>query len=273
MVLTPYTAHHPSSTLPPQTSPLNAITTTAALITDIIDTPSANAFVIAATQITHTETSSANASLSAEPQLTQTPPLQSLWKTAASQVHLTHFQDHSRSSHALESVTGLTQMVANGCGRLRTVADTTFGQRGLPPNPQSETRTPRYAFKKEGRQAPEPEPRTRRNLPSLAKKTREKNANSNVRFSRKVICNSSKYCAPLQSLFFEKKEETSRETSPEPEGTRKSWWNEACFVERLRTPFTSRAVWGSRKTSPGTLPGTRRNQEMMMEHNARRVGR
>ena len=29
----------------------------------------------------------------------------------------------------------------------------------------------------------------------------------------------------------------------------------------------------SGETSPGTLPGTRRNQEMMMGQNARRVGR
>ena len=28
----------------------------------------------------------------------------------------------------------------------------------------------------------------------------------------------------------------------------------------------------SRETSPGTLPGTRRNQEMMMEQNAKRLG-
>ena len=29
----------------------------------------------------------------------------------------------------------------------------------------------------------------------------------------------------------------------------------------------------SRETSPGTLPGTRRNQQVMMEQNAKRVGR
>ena len=97
-----------------------------------------------------------------------------------------------------------------------------------------------------------------------------------------MICNSAQYCAPLQSLSLNRKKK-SRGTSLEPQGTKKTWWNKACFVERLRTTFSFRAVWRSRKqaqnptrnqkepgnddatecqksreTSPGTLLTTRR---------------
>ena len=43
-----------------------------------------------------------------------------------------------------QTVPAVTQTVADGCGRLRTVADTdtTFGEHGLTPTPPKETGTP-----------------------------------------------------------------------------------------------------------------------------------
>ena len=45
----------------------------------------------------------------------------------------------------------------------------------------------------------------------------------------------------------------SRETNPGTlPGTGKWWWNKACFLEELRTPFSSRAVWGIKRQSVRT---------------------
>ena len=40
----------------------------------------------------------------------------------------------------------------------------------------------------------------------------------------------------------------SRETNPGTlPGTGKWWWNKACFLEELKTPFSSRAIWGKKQ--------------------------
>ena len=88
----------------------------------------------------------------------------------------------------------------------------------------------------------------------------------------------------------EKKGDKPRNPSPEPERARKSRWNTILFLRKERkekqgnkprNPSWNKKEGGNhdgtqchntRETSPTTLPGTRWNQDMMMEQNARRLG-
>ena len=76
----------------------------------------------------------------------------------------------------------------------------------------------------------------------------------------------------------------AREPYPEPEGTRKWCWNRMPKDkgDKPRNPTPNQKEPGNddgtecqkrKERSPGTLLRTRRNQEMMMEQNARRVGK
>ena len=89
----------------------------------------------------------------------------------------------------------------------------------------------------------------------------------------------------------EKKGDKPRNPSPESEGASKLRWNAILFLRkerkekqgnRPRNPSWDKKEGGNhdgtqchntRETSPTTLPGTRWNQDMMMEQNARRLGR
>ena len=82
----------------------------------------------------------------------------------------------------------------------------------------------------------------------------------------------------------EKKGDKPRNPSPEPEGARKSRWNTILFLrkEEKECRETRPGTLGNhdgtqcrntRGTSLTTLPGTRWNQDMLMEQNARRLGR
>ena len=87
--------------------------------------------------------------------------------------------------------------------------------------------------------------------------------------------------------FWEKKRKKRRETNPgtrarnQPEnhdGTQSSSWErkeKKCRETRPRTlgNHDGTQCHNTRETSPTTLPGTRWNQDMLMEQNARRLGR
>ena len=97
----------------------------------------------------------------------------------------------------------------------------------------------------------------------------------------------------LRKEMKEKKGDKPRNPSPEPEGARKSRWNTILFLRRERQEKYGNKPWNpswnknnkeggnhdgtqchnTREASPGTLPGTRWNQDMLMEQTARRLGR
>ena len=91
----------------------------------------------------HIETSSANAIITAATQITH---VKNTIMTVVPRVNLTHFRDHSGSIRYWESLSDLTQTVANSCERLRTVAKAkaTFGEHSLAPRPPKWN--PGYAF-------------------------------------------------------------------------------------------------------------------------------
>ena len=124
------------------TSSANTNITAAPQITRT-DTSSADTNIIAAPQIAHTDTSSANTKIGGAPQITLTDTSSTNTNiTAATQITHTdrssananiNCGDKDSTWHAfgtppdalatVESLTALTQTVANGCERLRTVAD------------------------------------------------------------------------------------------------------------------------------------------------------
>ena len=102
------------------TSSANANITVAAQITHT-DTSPANTNTTAATQITLTDTSSANANITAAPHITLTDTSSANANIIVGQrVNLTRFRHHSKRTRHCGEPYGTH---ANGCGRLRTVAD------------------------------------------------------------------------------------------------------------------------------------------------------
>ena len=95
------------------------------------DTSSADANITAATQILHTDTSSANANNITAATMSQLDTLSG------------PLQTHSPLWRALRRTRKRLRTVADGCGRLRTVAntETTFREHSLTPRPPNETRT------------------------------------------------------------------------------------------------------------------------------------
>ena len=80
--------------------------------------------------------------------------------------------------------------------------------------------------------------------------------NSNTKVSRKMICHSANF-SPLH--FFSEEKKNSGETNPgSVAGTRR---NQEIKMEQKPCPEGKK----KRETSPGTLLGTKRNQEIMME--------
>ena len=108
------------------------------------DTSSANTNKTAATQITHTDTSSAKTDTTATTQITLSGASSANTNiTAATRVSSTRFRDHSKRTRHCGELIALTRTVADGCERLRTLADTdtTFCEHSLTPTPPSETGT------------------------------------------------------------------------------------------------------------------------------------
>ena len=166
---------HPSGTqiTHADTSSANANITAATQITHA-DNSSANANITAATQITHTDTSSANTKTTAATQTTHTDtssPNTNI--TAATRTQLDTLSGpllmHSPLWRALRRSRKRLRTVADGCERLRTVADTdtTFREHSLTPRPPNEMGTlATHSGKREKDKTPTSYQRKFRNLTS-----------------------------------------------------------------------------------------------------------